>query len=315
MKFRLSAPLATILMAWFVMFALSACRDTPTDPPPDNHRDTCCGGALVLNVIDSASTHHVMGGTYVLKGEGVTQTVHPNDHGQVIFNHLCPGTYEVVGEAEGYNRHVEHYKLDCNDEQHHDFNMSPAHHEDDCCHGVVTLILRDSATGEAISGGTVRLWKGHDMLGEQTINPHGNSWDGLCEGDGYSFSVSKDGYNHYEWSIEALTCNERRTTDRRIGTVRHALDCDNASMTFIVMDSLHHDLPVSGASVTIRISGSSDIYSHGTTDDHGRFTANHIRGHKTYSIRVAKDGYGVKEFIWQLGDCDDYTEHVWMATR
>src|ERR1051325_11338011 len=104
MKSRLSASLATLLMAWFVMLAVSACRQTPTDPPPSgDNRDTCCNGALVLNVHDSATGDHLMVGTYVLTGNGVTQTVHPNDRGQVIFTHLCPGRYEVVGEADGYN--------------------------------------------------------------------------------------------------------------------------------------------------------------------------------------------------------------------
>src|SRR5436190_8588351 len=205
---RFSASAVALLAAWFVLSVLSACRQTPSDPvdPPVN-RDSCCGGAIVLSVHDSATDDHLMKGTYVLTGNGTTQTQHVNDHGQVVFTHLCPGRYEVVGEADGYNRHVQGFELGCNDEKHADFNMSPAHHEDDCCHGVIKIILRDSATGDALSGGTVRLYKGSTLIGEQTIRADGNAWDGLCQGDGYSISVSKEGYNHYESNIDALGCN------------------------------------------------------------------------------------------------------------
>lgn len=314
---RYSASLPILIAAWFVMIAVSACRHTPSGPndPPHNtdtvrHTDSCCGGAIVLNVHDSATGAHLVHGKFVLSGNGIHDTTEINSDGKAIFSHLCPGTYEVAGTADGYNRHAEHYTLACNDEQHHDFNLSPVHQQTDCCHGVVTLILRDSATGEAITGGTVTLWKGSTNLGSETINPNGNAWDGLCQGDGYSFSVSKDGYNHYEWNIEALGCNEHRTTDRRIAAIHHDAPCDNASMTLTVVDSVHRDTRLGGVHVTIRIDGHNDNYATGVTDDHGQVTFNHLLGHTTYIITFSKDGYNEKHFTWQAGDCTDYTETI-----
>lgn len=384
------------LGAWFLLIALSACRHTtPTEPDSRPNPDSCCNGVISLHAQDSMG-HEISGATVALAGpNNVTRTEHTNGDGNAAIYHLCPGRYVLHTTMDGYTTTETVVELTCNDTVHARTTMGVSTHANtECCHGSITLMVRDSATNDLLDGGTATLYYNGHSLGSRPMSVHGTVWDGLCPGQ-YSFSLTKDGYHGTEFHIDSMGCNATRTVNRTMSSIHgdccggvfelavkdsmtghgiagatvalsgngmswtmttgndggvrfanlcqggyhatiskdgypqailefklgcnqglgmtksllayHNAVCDTASLGITVMDSLHRDLPVAGATVTVYLN--NIVVAHGTTDDHGYFqTPSTLNGSSTYTVHFTKDGYHEKSFAWQIGECYTHTE-------
>lgn len=282
-----------LLAAWFLLIALSACRHTtPTEPSPTPNTDSCCNGMITLHAQDSAG-HAISGATVALAGpNAVTRNETTNGDGNSTIVHLCPGRYVIHTTYANVVRESV-FELTCNDTTHGTVIFPVAPNATDCCHGRITLMVRDSATNAVLDGGSATLYYNGQALSTKPMSANGTVWDGLCPGQ-YAFNITKDGYHSTEFHIDSMGCNATRTVNRTMSSVHG--DCCGGVFELAVKDSMTgHGI----AGATVALTGNGMSWTMTTGNDGGVRFANLCQG--GYHATISKDGYPQTVLEFKLG--------------
>jgi hypothetical protein len=285
-----------------------------------NSGDSCCSGRDYITAEDS-STHQVLiGATIVLlnRTTNVSQTATTSSitNGSIRFGDLCPGNYLCTITKDGYNTVSFDWMQTCDEVLSFTKSLLSIHQNNDTCtNGRIYVTVDDSSTHTSLSGATINIYHAGGALDTTVYSASQSvripSQGGLAPGD-YRATVNKDGYGEgvFEFTI---TCNEEHSvTISLLATT--TTNCDTASIDIHVTDSLHHDVNISGATVTIRMDGHTDNFTSGTTSDAGYYLSDHnLPGHTTYIMTISKDGYNTKSIVWQVTDCRAYFEGVYLS--
>ncbi len=322
MKYIRFSVLFGILVLLSASLITSSCRHNsptgPTDTTVNRDTSSCCHGRITLAVYDSATGHALDGGSASLYDDGQLVSSKPMNVNGTLWDGLCPGHYHIALSKDGY--HSTEFALDsmgCNAtrEVHHPLSAVATNSGDSCCGGVVEMRVADSLTGHGISGADVVIYYNGTELRSTTTTDNGNArFDGLCMGS-YRITINHDGYS--QGVIEFYEhCNATQNFTKSLLTTTTTNGCDTASLTIHVRDSIHQDMNVSGATVTIRIDGRNDNFTSGTTDSDGYYYTHHnLLGHSTYIVTISKDGYHTQSIVMQIGDCKNYAELIYLSPQ
>jgi len=274
------------------------------------HSNTTCTGRVYITVNDSSTHHTLTGATLIIYKNGVQIATATSGADAVRFGDLCPGSYRVTINKDGYTQGVIEFSIDADGVRTFTISLLSTNH--DCCNGVAEVQVVD-ADGHAIAGATVYLKHGGVVARTATTSSTGGVRFGeLCEGE-YGIAVVKDGYQNNGVEFTE-TCNLTHGYTVTL-TANHTDECHTTAFILHVADSLHHDTNLQGATVTIRIDGNNDIIAHGTTTDGGNYSATGLSGHKTYIITISKDGYNVKTWTIQITDCREVHETLYLGSH
>ena len=291
MRFVRYSSLVSIAMV-LALSLVTSCKHTTEPTAPDTtavHHDTgsCCHGLINFNVKDSSGAN-VSGASVSLSGEGVTRTETTNGDGHAAMRELCPGTYVIHVTKDGYHTVESHITLTCNDTTEMHLVIGHASTANtDCNAGVISFVVRDSATAAYINGGQAMLFKGNagQVGATRTIDSGHVSWDGLTPGV-YTIRLSKDGYPVKYVTLDSMGCNEHRSADTRWGAL-HTTDCCQGVLELGVNDASNGN-HLQGATVTLSKDNATTATA--TTTDGGATRFGSLC-EGTYHILVTKDGY------------------------
>ncbi|MDW8012677.1 MAG: hypothetical protein RMJ47_06810 [Bacteroidota bacterium] len=186
------------------------CEDTvklciPLDCGEERDSDTCCRGVITVRVYDSLQAKPLQAAVVCLWKQGKLVETQPAHDGSAAFDSLCEGEYVVEVTAEGYRSREVRIHLPCNDHVEIWVGLLPKHQE--CCEGMVAVIVQDSTRVQRIQGAQVRLWQNGRLLTQQGTDADGVArFTRLCQGP-YGISVHADGYWPRELEF-SLGCNQ-----------------------------------------------------------------------------------------------------------
>lgn len=268
------------------------------------HDDSCCGKVVITVTNSSGGAALANVEVRLRRGDHLITIATTDSNGRVIFNHVCPGEFNVRLAASGFHV-VEHGDIlihQC-DSVGLALTMtgdSTGGDHDSCCNGVLRIIPRDSSTTAIISGASVRISKSGSTE-TVTSNGDGAIFRGVCPGT-YGVRIAKDGSNYHvlEFSI-TVGCNDTVTISRGLlqTSTGHDDSCCHGMITLGVVDS-STGAALAGAAAHLW-SGGTQVATHNTEGGSVSFTGL-CAG--TYSISVGKDGYAGREFSFTLG-CND----------
>jgi hypothetical protein len=188
--------------------------------------DTCCGGLLRIVPRDSATNTVITGASIrITRPNGATVTKESSSEGSG-FGELCQGEYEVRIAREGYRVVEFSVTMGCDEEK--TVTRTLARNGDTCCDGRVIVIVRDSATNAVLTGATVKLWKGNQMVRSGSMTANGLAFEDLCNGN-YGVSISKEGYRAIEFDFEAPKQAQAQRLSARRRQRGRALQLDHAA--------------------------------------------------------------------------------------
>ncbi len=269
--------------------------------------DTCCNGKVVLYVKDSTENSALENAKVALwKGSTKVGYLKTSQDGKVVFEKLCPGEYQISISRDGYHGREFSFNLECNETLEFVKKLlRETQNNDSCCNGKIILYVKDSTETTAISGATVFLWKGSTKVGYLTTNQDGKVvFEKLCPGE-YSISINKTGYYGKEFAF-GLECNETKEFTRKILRKSNDTCCTAVLKLRIVDDSTGS--AISGARVRISYGGA--VVGDPVSNSEGWAVEDGLCAPRTYSIRVAAEGYQTREFEITFSECNTIKETV-----
>jgi 5-hydroxyisourate hydrolase-like protein (transthyretin family) len=250
--------------------------------------DSCCNGALKVFLIDKITGKSPANKVSVnlLQNGKVLQTQSSNVY--AFFSKLCEGSYQIHITSSYYETLTFDYTSHCNAQDTTTKFLTPTQSGDSCCHGIINITYKDSASQAALKGVGVYLYQGSAKIAAQSTDAHGNvAFTGICQGD-FTVKSSLSGYNNYYFSI-TLGCNDSNSSVQYISKVKSTDSCCTGKLTVSVKDSTDGN-PVSGATVyIIRLDNSTTIT--GTTDSNGTYTAEGLCAPVNYKIKATRSDY------------------------
>ncbi|MEN3026611.1 MAG: carboxypeptidase-like regulatory domain-containing protein [Chlorobiota bacterium] len=167
--------------------------------------DTCCRGVITVRVYDSLQAKPLRDAIVRLWEQGKLVETRPVHDGSAAFDGLCKGEYVIEVTAEEYQPREIRIYLPCNDRVEARVGLLPKHQE--CCEGMVAVIIQDSVSAQRIRGARVWLWQNGRLITQQETGADGVArFTRLCQGP-YGISVHADGYRPKEFEL-TLGCNQ-----------------------------------------------------------------------------------------------------------
>ena len=169
---------------------------------------------------------------------------------------------------------------------------------DDTCKGYISAIVKDSASGNPIPNIWVKILQDKELIAKVKTDSLGKITLGnLCAGD-YRTIISTDNYKGLE---EDFTLGENDSLELSYLLIKIKEQNCCGQFTITVIDDSTKS-PVVNAQVKLAKVGGD--YRYLTTDDNGKVVFNEVCDGK-YWIRIAKDGYKVKEEDdFEFENCD-----------
>jgi protocatechuate 3,4-dioxygenase beta subunit len=272
--------------------------------------DSCCGrlDITVRGGQDSVGLQGVQ--VKVRQGGNLVSVALTDSLGKVSFQHLCPGTYNFRLAKSGYQVVEQNFVIeDCDSVNLNAYMQSGGNNNDSCCHGVATIIVRDSIGATLLSGATVKLWKNGALLTTLTTNVDGQvRFTGLCPGE-YGLSILKEQYYGREYRF-IVACSDTITQTRTLLAKTAGGDsCCSGVISFVVRDSLTNDI-ITG--LTVKLWQGNQLKKTQTMTANGVGFANLCEG--TYGISVSGERITPFEFEVHL-DCDDTVNILKLVRR
>ncbi|MFP4529530.1 MAG: hypothetical protein ACLFQX_13365, partial [Candidatus Kapaibacterium sp.] len=263
-------------------------------------QDTCCGVIKVIAVRGESTQR--LGGVEVRlnQGKSIIATSTTNNDGVAWFDRVCFGEYWLRLAKDSYNVIEENIAINDCDTLVMDYRMSEkSNPEDSCCHGKIIIDVKESGSGERISGVKVRLWKdGHKIETQQTSNGR-VVFDGLCEGE-YGIDLLSENYTNIEFVVD-LECNETIEIVKEI----ESEDCCQGRIYIIPKDSQTGER-IHNATVNLW-KGSTKLRTQNTGDN--GMTVFEALCEGEYGISILHEEYQNIEFVVELG-CNETKELV-----
>lgn len=283
------------------------CSDTVTverllvKNPAEN--DSCCNGAIVVTVNDSASGSGVSGAMVKAWKDGkLVKYETTGSSGTVTLGSLCAGRYSLSILRDGYKGIEFVAELDCNDTVITTKvirSNSTTGGGDTCCRGSITLIVRDSATNNVIANAAVKLTKAGAVVRTGKTNSNGQVvLNELCDAE-YGLFIEREGYTKKVFEI-GVGCNQ--AIEETITVSKPNKPSTDSCCTA----SLSARVKADGAwlnGVTVTIKNGGTVVAEGTTSGEGSVVLEQICGYSNYALTFSKTGYKTQTFEISYGEC------------
>ena len=273
------------------------------------HQDTCTGvlGIHTFNNTDSSKLSEVE--VRLFRDGNLIRKACTKDGG-LAFTNVCPGKYLMRLYKYGYGLIYDSVEVKGSDTIPFHFYMQSGL-QDSCCHGKLTILVRDSANSEPLPDVLTYLYLGGNKLAYGKTDSTGQiTFSGLCPGD-YNASFSKTGYiNGYLHNIH-LDCNDTVGVDQLLTKAPKTDTCCTAAIIAKVVGT--DSSAISEATVYIFRSGGETIT--GTTDSNGYFRIYHLCAPVSYTVKAIKDGYNHNYIPVSFTKCDTQYVHLVLTPK
>ncbi len=261
--------------------------------------DSCCDGILKIYPKDSESGEKITNAYIKLWQDGkLIEKAQVNESGVAIIDNICEGKYGVDLIAEGYENIEFEVEFDCDEVKEIEKKLTKS--DEDCCDGIVFVVVKDSETEERLGGVKVRLWKGSEKIAEVKTNENGVAkFEDVCKG-GYQISILAEGYEGYEFNFE-IGCDEEKEFHKTI-TKKEDSCCDGI-LKIYPKDS------ESGEKITnayIKLWQDGKLIEKAQVNESGVAIIDNICEGK-YGVDLIAEGYENIEFEVEF-DCDEVKE-------
>ncbi len=265
-------------------FSLDSCDTIRVERSLERKDDECCDATLTIKVQTKDGKALDNAEVKVRKGEKTVAEGKTNADGSVSFDELCEGEYNIRIELEGYQvQEFEIEKIKCEEERSITRTLL---NKDECCKGILKIVVKDSKTGEAVADAKVNLWRGGKLIEDLKTNQDGEViFDGLCEG-GFGVGIIREGYEAQEFEVE-LDCDEEKEIEREL-TVDER--CCDAILRVKVQDE--DGKPLRNAEVKVR--GKGEFVEVARTNADGVAVFDGLC-EGAYDLRIALEGFQVHE--------------------
>ncbi len=262
--------------------------------------DTCCHGIIWVFPKDSATGASINGATVKLWKNGSHFRTHISADGKVGFDGLCPGTYGVDIISDGHKSIEFQVVIACNEVKELIKNIP----QQDCCNNRLQVTVRDSLSSDALGSATVKLWHGSSVVATKITESLGSVvFENICKGN-YSVSVKRDGYKAMEFNIE-FDCDNN--IEKLVKLFPQEIDtCCTAKLKLRIKNA--ESINIDSAEVKVRLNGEQIRITN--SNGEGWVNFEELCAPKTYSIRIYKAGYEVKEFNITFNECKTISETV-----
>jgi len=262
-----------------------------------SQEDSCCHGVVIVAPMDK-ETKQIINGAKVKLYSGDRLVYQETAHeAPLIISNLCKGKYQFSFIAEGYKSAEETFELGCNDTLDYPYYMQKME-QDTCCDGRLTVIPKDSATGEVLNGAKVRIWRDGKVVKEGTVEGGMVVFEKMCKGL-YSISFNKDGYKESELNI-TFECNDEQTITRNMLKLTD-IPCCNGRVTLKAFNK-ESGLIIKGAIIKLMQDGK--VISQKTQENDYVVFEKLCQGN--YHVVIVAENYEAIEFNFELG-CDQVT--------
>ncbi len=266
-------------------------------------QDTCCDGVLWLTVKDTEGTPQEEVKVRLWQQGSLVEYLYTNGDGVVVFDGICEGDYAV--DAIWNNSEVGfEFEMPCNGEVSETLTVEAS---EECCDNVLILHALAQESEQPIVEAKIQVWDNGEKV--QTLYTNSDGLviiDGLCTGD-YWFDIIREGYVAQEFRVE-FSCTDTVELTKQLAESTSE-ECCTAVMKLKIRDS-ESEAFLQGAEV--RLTSEGAVVETLVSNGDGFVIFDGLCAPRTYAIRVAKDGYAVKEFTWTLEECKQFQETVWL---
>lgn len=267
-------------------------------------RDSCCHGIVRVSVVDSASNAPMVNAQVKLSGPTInTRTVVVQGNAPVVFDGLCPGTYALRVARDQFKVQEFQLVITCNEQRNITVRLKPAASSvDTCCHGRLTVVAVDSASGAPIPNMTIKLWKASTVVQTRVTGPSGTAiFENLCPGQ-YALDGRRENNRGTEIPV-TMGCNDIKTVTMLIRPLLPPPPpdtCCHGRLNVMVKDSAT-GLFLDNA--TVKIWNNGLVVATKTTTPNGNVVFENLC-QKNYGISVIRSGFATREMMVPMG-CND----------
>lgn len=288
------------LLLLLLTLSLAACQTANEPDDKNNEQDTCCTSTYTFAVKDSATGQALDGAQVKLRKGDAEPLIKSTENGGAHFTELCEGTYSVRIAKEGYKVQEFSIEIGCKTQGEAVRELVPLEDHSECCDGVIEIVAKNSH-GEIIPGAKVRLWKGGEMIRQETMHD-GVRWAELCEGN-YGISIEAEGYEKMEFEFEQ-GCNSVRSFIKTMTANNNHGECCEGIL-WLILNKDGSDMKIGGA--TVKLWKGGQIVKTGTTGENGMVKLEGIC-EGSYGVSIHREGYASKEFDGLVFGCNDSME-------
>jgi uncharacterized surface anchored protein len=275
-----------------------------------NDDDSCCNGKLILYTKDSTSNNAAIQNAIVKlwQGGALKQTKTSESNGRIVFEGICPGTYGVSINREGYFGKEFNITFGCNETIELTKKILKKE-SDSCCNAKIVLYTKDSTSNAAIQNATIKLWLGSVLKQTKTSESNGRVvFEGLCPGN-YSISMNREGYAGKEFNI-TVTCNQTIELTKKLFKNSNDDDsCCTAQLKLRIKDSTNMTY-LEDATIVVKQGGT--VIREGSSDGEGWVFFGELCAPASYSVTISKQGYASKTFTFTYNECKLLQETIWL---
>jgi len=259
--------------------------------------EECCDNIIKFTIKDENADYLNGVEIKLRQGDKLIEVLY-TESGQVIFDGICKGKYNVRIYKDGYN--VMEFNVEVNDcNSTIEFTKTLTLKEDECCSGIITFWVKKADSDELISGAKVTLWKDGKKV-ETLVTENGKViFDGLCKGK-YAVDIVAEGYKSIEFYVQ-LDCNAEIEVNKSL-TAKDTEECCDSKIKFTIKDENANYL--NGVEIKLR---QGDKLIEVLYTENGQVIFEDICKGK-YNVRIYKDGYNVMEFNVEVSDCNSTLE-------
>ncbi len=263
--------------------------------------DSCCKGILKVFLLDKSTGKAPAKGVTVnlVQNGKVIQT--QTSTAYAYFSKICQGSYQVHITSTYYETLQFDYTSHCNAVDTTTKYLTPIQHTDTCCHGVIDVVVKDSATKAALKGAGVYLYQGSTKISAISTDANGYvHFTGICEGE-YTIKSSLTGYN-YNYITIKMGCNDSSYNVQYLSKTHTTDTCCTGKLTVTVKDSTDGSA-IAGATVYLMKTDGTAVT--GTTDANGQYIFNHICAPYTYKVKAVMTDYNYNYVQVTFKDCTE----------
>ncbi|MCX6154584.1 MAG: hypothetical protein NT007_10525 [Candidatus Kapabacteria bacterium] len=263
-------------------------KSKSTEPVKLMHLDTCHGILSILTTKCSDSTllsnveiRMFRNGTLIRKA--LTQ------NGTLLLTNVCPGTYILRFYKPNFKLVYDSITSNGNDTLHLQACLQQIY-PDSCCHGKITVTVKDTANNNIDSAFAYLLQNGNAIA--YTHSDHNGllMFGDLCPGD-YSVKIGKSGYNYQVLNLH-LGCSDSSFNSSVILSKVQATDtCCKGSIRIALIDKKTGKAPTTNITLKLLLNGA--VIQTMTTMNYTYFS--HLCPGK-YQIHILSDYYDTDIF-------------------
>jgi uncharacterized Fe-S cluster-containing protein len=148
------------------------------------------------------------------------------------------------------------------------------------------------------------LWKGRTKVNSLKTGDNGSViFTNVCEGENYSFSFSRDGYNGGEVGKINVGCNDTLEFNYKL-LKKEAVDtCNTAEIVLIVKDK-ETEQRLANVAIKVYDKSNGKVVAEGTTNEDGIFNKKDLKAPMAYKFLGTKDGYESAYVVVEYPKCE-----------